>query len=195
MEQFPEKFHGYIAVSQVVDHARAVELACDWLRREMEKSGDLKGLEKLDGLNNPACNHSEYRELAQLVASYGGNYDKSFFELALVAFRAPEYTFTDYYLLLDGMNRGGAPIHRGGIMTGFNYIESIPALAVPVYFLIGRNDYNTPFKLVEEYYSRVNAPSKTLIVFEESAHTPFFSEREKFNRELISILALENQGF
>jgi len=191
VDKYPEKFNAFIAVSQVVDHARAVEIASDWLRQEMKKSGDQEGLEKLDEIDNPAYYHSDYREFAQLAVSYGGNYDKSLLELALISFKAPEYTFIDYYRLLDGMNRGGAPIHRDGIMTQFNYMDSIPEIEVPIYFFIGRNDYNTPYQLVEEYFNEIKAPAKELIVFEDSAHTPFISENQKFNHELIKILHLD----
>ena len=183
----PDLFHAYISVSQVVDHARAINIATRWLRREMEKSGDAEGLIKLNSIENPVLNHGDYREFANLAIDYGGNYDRSIMELALIAFRAPEYTFIDYYRLLDGMERGGAPLHKEGIMAQFNYIEQVPEVGVPVYFLIGEHDYNTPMKLVEEYFKALEAPHKELFVFEESAHTPFLSEPEEFTEVLIKI--------
>jgi len=73
-------------------------------------------------------------------------------------------------------------------MTQFHYIDTISEIEVPIYFFIGRNDYNTPFQLVEEYYNQIKAPVKRLVVFEDSAHTPFISENDKFSNELISIL-------
>lgn len=74
-------------------------------------------------------------------------------------------------------------------MTQFDYIDLIPELEVRVYFFIGHNDYNTPYKLVEEYYQIIEAPKKELVVFEISAHSPFFAESEKFNRELIKLVS------
>ncbi len=189
VSELPQMFHGYIAVSQVVDHAQAVGIATDWLRGEMKDSGDQDGLAKLDQVGNPVKYHSDYRKLAQLVNSYGGNMDMDFKDLVLIAFRAPEYSFLDYFRLLNGMNRGGGPLHEEGMMAQLDYIEAIPKLEVPAYFLIGRNDYNTPFKLVENYYQIIEAPEKELVVFENSAHTPFFSESEKFHRELIKIVS------
>ncbi len=186
--EYPEKFYGYIAVGQVVDHARAVEVACKRLRKEMEKNNDQKGIEELTNIKSPAFYHSDYREFIKLSVPYGGHYDKSMLELAFIAFQAPEYTCVDYLRLLDGMNRGGAPLHKGGVMAQYNYIHSVPEIKVPVYFFIGRNDYNTPFVLVEEYNNTIIAPKKELIIFEDSAHTPFFSETEKFNNELKKIL-------
>jgi len=186
--EYPELFHSYIAVSQLIDHARGVEIASDWLRNEMEKTGDLDGLATLDGLENPAHYHSDYREFARLAIAYGGNLDKSFIELALIAFKAPEYTFTDYFRYLNGMNRGGAPLHRDGVMAQHNYLDSIKEIKVPIYFFIGHHDYNTPYELVEEYYQLIEAPFKELVVFENSAHTPFISETDKFNYELIKLI-------
>jgi pimeloyl-ACP methyl ester carboxylesterase len=154
----------------------------------MGKNNDQKGLEELDNIESPAFYHSDYRKFVKLSVPYGGNYDKSMLELAFIAFQAPEYSFIDYLRLLDGMNRGGAPLHKGGVIAQYNYIESVPEIKVPVYFFTGRNDYNTPFVLVEEYYNTIKAPVKELVVFEDSAHTPFFSETEKFINELKKIL-------
>jgi hypothetical protein len=39
---------------------------------------------------------------------------------------------------------------------------------------MGRNDYDTPHELVEEYYPQVTAPDKDLIWFDKSAHFPFY---------------------
>ncbi len=188
VQEYPEKFHGYFAVGQVVDHARAVAIAQGWLRQEMMKGDDQSGLEKLDSIENPALCHSDYRKFVKLAVPYGGHYDKSMLEMAFIAFQAPEYTFADYGRLLGGMNRGGAPLHKDGLMNQYNYMESVPEIEVPVYFFAGREDYNTPLELIEEYYNVIKAPEKRLIVFEHSAHTPFFSETEKFNNEIIRIL-------
>src|SRR5262249_8781894 len=51
-----------------------------------------------------------------------------------------------------------------------NLMKTATKLDVPVYFLAGRHDYNTPFALVEEYYKVLNAPHKEIIWFENSAH-------------------------
>jgi len=66
-------------------------------------------------------------------------------------------------------------------------ITEIPALQLPAYFLTGRNDYNTPYQLVREYYEILEAPEKEIIVFEDSAHTPMFAENDKFSQALIDI--------
>ncbi len=107
--------------------------------------------------------------------------------LARIAVRAPEYTVLDYPRLLRGMNRGGGPMHEGGMIGGYDFIKTIPAVEVPVYFLMGANDYNTPLAPVREYCEIIEAPHKELIVIEESAHLPFLAEPTKFTEQVIRV--------
>jgi pimeloyl-ACP methyl ester carboxylesterase len=65
-------------------------------------------------------------------------------------------------------------------------------LAVPVYFFLGRHDVNAPTVLVEEYVEVLNAPSKKIVWFEYSGHSPWINERGKFIEEVLSCL-LENK--
>jgi len=57
-----------------------------------------------------------------------------------------------------------------------------------VYFFSGRNDYNTPLELVNEYFKILDAPKgKELVIFENSSHAPFMGEPERFNQELVRV--------
>ncbi len=183
----PEYLHAYIGVSQVVDDRRGVEIAYDWLVETAMEKNDRDRKEFLDELGAPPYDHGEYRQLARLVSLYGGNFDLDTWRIALIAFRAPEYRPVDYVRLLGGMSRGGGPLHDEEEMLHFNYIDSVPALEVPVFFLVGANDYNTPARLVEEYYNSLEASHKELVIFEESAHTPFLKEPGPFYQTLIEI--------
>ena len=189
VDRYPEDYHAYISVSQVVDNVRAVEVAHDWLSREVARSGDQGSLGKLEEIGAPPYTHSEYRAFAQLVIDFGGNLDVGLWRLALIALRAPEYTIVDYVRLLGGMNRGGAPMQEEGSIPSVNYLEGVPAVDVPVYFFIGENDYNTPLALVEEYFEVIEAPHKALVVFEGAAHTPFLKAPEVFNAEVVRVKA------
>jgi pimeloyl-ACP methyl ester carboxylesterase len=73
-----------------------------------------------------------------------------------------------------------------------NLAKEVPEVKVPVYFCIGRHDYNTPFELAEKYFNQLEAPKKELIWFEESAHSPLYEEPDKFNDLLINHIRNEN---
>ncbi|MEI8408109.1 MULTISPECIES: alpha/beta fold hydrolase [unclassified Kribbella] len=52
---------------------------------------------------------------------------------------------------------------------------------IPVHFVIGRHDQNTPAQLAVEYFDAIEAPFKQLHWFEQSAHMMPFEEPAKFN--------------
>ncbi|QGT98603.1 hypothetical protein SYNTR_0010 [Candidatus Syntrophocurvum alkaliphilum] len=183
----PEYFYAYIGVSQVVDSHRGVKIAYDWLLEEIQHNNDQTSLNKLAKIGVPPYSHSQYRDFAQLVNLYGGNLDIHLSKLALISVKAPEYTFLDYYHLINGMNRGGAPLHQNGEMLSINTIKEIPSVEIPIFFFNGKNDYNTPLVLVEEYLEMIKAPQKDLIIFNHSSHTPFLKENDKFSEKIINI--------
>jgi pimeloyl-ACP methyl ester carboxylesterase len=100
-------------------------------------------------------------------------------DVARTSLRAPEYT------LLDQLRYGYGALysinHMWDEVMTYNLLEQAPRLEVPVYFFEGRYDYNTPWELVEQYYEALDAPAgKTLIWFEDSAHSPNLEEPKKF---------------
>ena len=188
VDRHPELFEAYIGVGQVVHHERATVVAFAWLEETIDAERAPQDWQALMGIEIPARQHSEYRELNRLTTKYGGSLDLSSAELGRIVLAAPEYSFRDYPRLLRGMNRGGRPLHAGGIMQNYDLIESIPVVEVPVYFFAGARDFNTPLPLIREYYEILDAPQKELVVFEEAAHLPFLSQNRRFVEEVVRVV-------
>lgn len=186
--QYPQELHAYIGVSQVVDNHRGYEIGYEWLIRQINESGSQDDLRRLEELGDPPyTEHGKHVAFARMIGDYGGNFDVSMTRLAWMALRAPEYSFRDYLRWFNGANRGSGPMWDTVYATHVNLMEKIPSLEIPVFFLTGENDYNTPMKLVKEYHNLLDAPCKKVIVFDNSAHTPFLGENEAFNRTVIRI--------
>lgn len=58
---------------------------------------------------------------------------------------------------------------------------------IPVFFFAGRYDYETPGDLAEDYFEMLEAPAKSFIWFDNSAHNMQYDEPEKFSQEIIRI--------
>lgn len=59
--------------------------------------------------------------------------------------------------------------------------DLVKSVEVPVFLLHGRHDYQTTFKQAKLYFDSLQAPEKTFIEFENSAHMlPYNFEIEKF---------------
>ena len=63
------------------------------------------------------------------------------------------------------------------------------ALDVPIVLAQGRLDQVAPGEATQRFYDSLTAPSKQLVWFENSAHTPQYDEPEKFRRLLLDVKA------
>lgn len=92
----------------------------------------------------------------------------------------------DYIRWFNGANRGSSPMWEE--TRDVDLFSEVPKTDVPVWFITGENDYNTPAELVEKYSEFVHAPKgKQLIVMENCSHAPFMGSPERFNCEIIKI--------
>lgn len=186
-QKYPEDYYAYVAVSQLVDPLRGQEVGYTWLKERISSEGNQKDLSQLELLGMPPyTEHNDFVAFAGLIGKYGGNMDVGMGKLAMIALRAPEYGIRDYAAWLQGATRGSGPMWES--TQSFDVIKEVPELSLPVYFISGKKDRNTPLLLVEEYFNILDAPEgKEVIAFEESAHMPFMKEPDKFNHEIINI--------
>jgi pimeloyl-ACP methyl ester carboxylesterase len=72
--------------------------------------------------------------------------------------------------------------------SAVNCLVSVRELHCPVYFLLGDKDFQTYFKLTEEYYKMVDAPDKKLFWFNGSPHVFLFSGQKKIQEIILKQL-------
>ncbi|MFW6282368.1 MAG: alpha/beta fold hydrolase [bacterium] len=187
--RYPEDYYSYISVSQVINQDLHHEIGYLWLVEQIQKKGKEEDIKKLKKLGDPPfTKHDEFVTFIKMVDAYGGSFDIPFSNLIRIALKSQEYTFKDYLAWLKGSNRGSGKMWSEVEYSSFNAIEKFPELDLPVFFFMGKHDYNTPLKATNKYFHNLIAPrGKQLIIFEESSHTPFLAEPEKFVKELIKV--------
>jgi pimeloyl-ACP methyl ester carboxylesterase len=100
--------------------------------------------------------------------------------MVLPIMRSPEYSLPDYAGYAKGAYYNLRELWREVISCKFD--RTVTKLGVPVYITQGRHDRNTPSELAKGWFDALDAPKKTWIWFEESAHSPIREEKEKWNR-------------
>jgi pimeloyl-ACP methyl ester carboxylesterase len=73
-------------------------------------------------------------------------------------------------------------------VSRLNLIEAVPALEVPVVFMLGRCDPWIPAETSVAYLDALLAPSKKLVWFDESGHEPFVDEPSKFVAAMLNLV-------
>ncbi|WP_197431789.1 alpha/beta fold hydrolase [Lentibacillus sp. JNUCC-1] len=66
------------------------------------------------------------------------------------------------------------------MMATTDIVKLVPTLALPVMILQGQYDYQTTHTQAKRFYESVKAPYKKMFTFENSSHTPFIEESERF---------------
>lgn len=118
--------------------------------------------------------------------------ETSFWPILRTGLAAPEYTFFDALNVGKGASRVAQNMRYDVDLSPHD--GEVTAVDVPVFFLLGRSDYNTPSLLAADYLQRLDSPMKAELWFEKSAHFPFWEEPAAFHEALMWIETAVRNG-
>ena len=187
----PTDYHAFVAVSPVSNGAESERLSYNFTLSTAQQKQDTIALATLRRIGTPI--NGQYKEglgaLRQqrnLVQKYGGVFHQNITATSSKIFaRSNEYGLLDY-LKMNKIIRLSYPMAQA-IWPVMDLKSQIPTVSIPVYYCLGKYDYNCPATLVADYYESLQAPVKELIWFNESAHAPCLEEPQKFNALLTKL--------
>ncbi len=186
-QRYPELIHAYVGMGQVVDASRGEDISYKYALDAAKKAGNRKVADKLLNIKPPYQNNvKDLLFQRKWLTKYGGAIygEKSQWWIYKKFFSSPEYSFIDIIKLIKGALHSVKAMWEE--ICEINFLEQIPELKVPVYFFEGKNDFQVPCELAEEYYLKIKAPKKELVWFNNSGHSPNIEEPSKFETEMIS---------
>jgi proline iminopeptidase len=170
----PQWLHAYIGIGQITDAPESERRGWAWTREQARRDGNAAAVAELESLAPYAAGNTPV-PLADLMKQrrwlnhYGGMvHNRRGGDAEAAAIRlSPEYSdadvagvwaandFSVQHLLADVLT-----LDMGQVRT----------LDCPLLLFLGRHDYNVSSSLAAEWFERVQAPSKQLVWFENSAH-------------------------
>ena len=176
----PELYHAYVGIGQLARSSPIAGIQDEYIRQTARRMGDQDAVKELEEKG------AGVRET--LLFKFGGEIHKakSFAPLLLTGLAAPEYSLRD----ARNIPKGVSLYSRNFVYNSISgeLMDVITQVDIPVYFFTGRYDYTDPFVLTEQYFSRITAPEKRIVWFEESAHFPFYEEPAAFARQMRNVL-------
>lgn len=168
----PDLLHAFIGIGQVANEAATPPLQDEFLLQAL-------GLPR----GHPPTPANRENLLFKAGAVLHG--ETSLLPLLVTGLFAPEYS------LFDALNVGKGPQfysqHYRRDMIDGPLADNVTSLDVPVYVFMGAYDMVTPASLAREWFETLKAPHKEWVLFDGSAHFPFFEEPELFAREMIKV--------
>jgi pimeloyl-ACP methyl ester carboxylesterase len=180
IREHPEYYSAYVGMGQIAGDAAKVHA----IQREFVV-GRAKGRHDADVMSRLASETAVVDE--DLLFRYHGELYRSdsFWPILAEGLRAPEYTFRDALNVKRGVNNVNRAMKYN--VKPVLLRDEIEQFDIPIWFFLGRHDYNAPSSLAVAYFERLYAPRKGLVWFEESAHFPFYEEKEKFTVEMVRV--------
>lgn len=190
-DKYPDLYHAFIGTGQmvdfketeIIDYNKAIEIA--------KSKNDFKKIENLKNNGVPPYYGKEVTWKSAEYLNYLGSYMTHNPKIKNPGYNTFRDIFSSEYGVVDKVN------YLRGIITTFGNVypklynidlrEQFNNLNVPVYFFIGKEDINAPISLFEDYYEVLKAPVKEVVWFENSGHSPWINESEKFIEEIIKI--------
>jgi pimeloyl-ACP methyl ester carboxylesterase len=188
-QQHPEWLYAYIGVGQVADMQRSEKLGYEFAVREAKAHGNAQALKELAAIA-PYPGTSGEVSIATIgvqrkwLSYYGGlAYGRTSFQFDANAWQlAPEYSDSD----LDAIGKGSllSLDHLLGPLMRMDY-RNVTHFACPVFFFLGRHDYAVSQEVAAQWFATIDAPSKRLIWFADSAHMVMQEQPGRFLKHLV----------
>jgi pimeloyl-ACP methyl ester carboxylesterase len=187
----PDSYYAFIGVGQFVYSVAGDAVGYQFALGQAAREQNEKALDELAAIGPPPWTTVKQRSTnARWIDAFGGTgrqfTTEDYFREMI---NSPEYSLWDLYGYVRGMLFSGNAMLANGEYNRVNLFEQTPKVDIPVYLFQGRYDYSTPGEVVERYYETLDAPQKSLVWFEQSAHFPHWEEPQRFVDELLKILS------
>lgn len=196
VQKYPELFHAYVGIGQVVDLEENEIISLNFVREQAKKENNKKAIRQLEAIPDNYWEHKNWFKMLRTQRKWLNEYGGALYELdnndvLFDNYMGPYHNFSDLIFgLIPGM--------IFSIETMWTELMSVDlrqthhSFDIPVYLFVGRHDYNTPFELAVEYFDLLEAPKKELYWFEKSAHSPNIEEPKKFYKLLTEEVLINN---
>ncbi len=188
----PDLVATLVAVGMDIDGAAAGTSAYDFALTSALQRGNQRAIRQLDAIGPPPhLTPKQFATRVRWTTNFGGvtsneTYASLARELLVSLVRSPDYSPADVMRTLRGISATRAALLSE--LAAMDLVRERPSLAVPVVMVQGRHDRVSPSGPAEQYFSALDAPSKQLVWFESSAHTPHLDEPRKFRELLLRTL-------
>jgi pimeloyl-ACP methyl ester carboxylesterase len=182
----PDLFAAYVGVGQLVNLRRNEEVSYRWVVDEAKRRGDAEALARLAEIGPPP-----YRTQDDLGVQRGYlmRWGGSLHDMRAARAALPAFLFGREYTLATRLRFFGC--FRTSMDRIWDRVQDVDLavdarrLELPVFLLIGRNDYNTPFELTEAWAEQLSAPRVEVVWFDGVGHMLPVENRDAFQRALI----------
>jgi pimeloyl-ACP methyl ester carboxylesterase len=187
----PDLFATVVLVGADIDGVAAASHAYDFALGTARRRGERRAIRQLESIGPPPhLTLKQFSTRVRWVVNFGGTtVNETYATLArgLVAslLGSPAYSIPDVVRTFRGMTEAQDALLAE--LATLDLAAAVPELAVPVVMIQGRLDQVAPDEAAQRYADALQAPSKQLLWFESSAHTPHLDEPARYREVFMQL--------
>jgi pimeloyl-ACP methyl ester carboxylesterase len=181
----PDLFSAYVGTGQVVDMERGEAVSYAALMERLKARGLAKTIAKLEAIGAPPY-PSRKALLAQrrILFASGSALDRATLRAMPAAlFFAPGLSLRDVWATLAANFFSIDALYDA--LMAYDIRRLGTRFEIPMIYIQGADDIQTPTSLVEEYFKTIDAPKKELILIEGGAHMAAITHIDAFCEALV----------
>jgi pimeloyl-ACP methyl ester carboxylesterase len=189
----PDLVAALVAVGMDIDIPAAEKHTYDFALDTARERANRRAIRQLETIGPPPhLNVKQFTTRARWAANFGGvasnaNFNSLLRALLASLVRSPDYSVADVIRTVRGISASQAALLPELATT--DLVRTMPRLDVPIVIAQGRLDQVAPGEPAQRFHDSLTAPSKQLVWFERSAHTPHLEEPDKFRDLLMNVRA------
>ena len=187
----PDLYSAFASTELIANFAEGQHVAYRFLLAEAERRGTRKALAELSAIGGPpyagADGNAKWKRCARWLGEFGAVWHSSekFYRVGWMI-SSVEYSWPEKLRFNPAAKRSFDLLYADPLSV--NLIETVPQVEVAVFFAEGLHDQLAPVEVAERYFSRLIAPTKEWVLFENSAHFPQWEEKEQFHKFVVNTL-------
>jgi pimeloyl-ACP methyl ester carboxylesterase len=189
----PDLVTALVAVGMDIDGPAADKNAYQFALTTAHARNNRTAIRQLESIGPPPhLEPKKFATRARWAANFGGvrtghTYNSEVRRLLVSLLRSPDYSLADAIRTIRGITATQAALLPD--LASLDLTHTLTRLNTPIVMAQGRHDQVAPASTAERYAELLEAPSKQLVWFEQSAHMPHLEEPERF-RDLLAQVRL-----
>lgn len=194
IKQHPEDIDYYIGVGQVIDKRESERLSYARVKAAILEANDTDALKKLEALGDYPGEEldAEWLKKSLQLRKLQGKYHlvvKTNVSPVKIILTSPVFKFSDLAALIKGAKANRALVDFLGRFD----LNTEPAdYEVPIYYIMGEDDWQTPAALAQDYFTRIHAPNKRFFLIPHAGHMAMVDQPAQFFDVLAEIKNLQS---
>lgn len=189
IKQYPEEVAYYIGVGQVVNIIENERVGYEKVKGLIIQAKDKKSLKKLEVIGDYPGEKFDRNclkkcmQVRKLQAKYNLAV-KMDLSICKTAFKSPIFMLSDIFAIIKGLKANEEIQDFLGV---FDLNSESAEYKVPIYYILGGNDWQTPYVIAKEYFNRINAPNKEFYLIPNAGHMTMLDQPQLFFDTLLEI--------